>query len=151
MNIKKYTLSALSIGLAINLTGCASEAMQVASSLGSTGLNAVASNLTGKNTSIPNIATSAQTQKGYIDGLKTANSLATNPAALAVSSLSLANSKQNEEANKAAFSKVQAMMNNPQTSTDMQNRLVQVYNQQHGTAYKTYEELQDAVKSGEAQ
>jgi len=140
------TLTASSI---ILFNGCSSEAVQLASSLGANGVKALSSGLA-NSISKPKIATSAQAQKGYVEGTKIANSLASNPTALAVTSLSMAQSKRNEEANKAAFAKLQTVMNDPSSTQKIQAQLVIAYNQKHGTHYKTYEELQEAVRNGTA-
>ena len=143
----KTLLTALAAALIFG--GCSQQEVALAQSMANSGAAAAAS---GKgagvgNSMVANTLSSPAAMGGMAQSQVIGAQMLANPVTLGVTGLGMALSAQHEAENRRGFNQLMEMMeHSDKYNHNMEMTMVHAYNKQHGTHYKSAQELQYAVK-----
>ena len=125
-------------------TGCSQQEAQLANTLASTAVNAAGS----PHASVNNLKTLASPAgAGMVQSQVVGAQMLMNPGVLGAGAVGTALSEYNKAQNRKAFGDISNMyMNSDRVNSQMERMMLQAYNKQNGTHYKTMAQAQEATK-----
>ncbi len=139
----KNTIIGTVFAVGFTFTGCS----QTETALSNTLINSAASTTGVGSTFNPASSLASPASVGMAQSQVIGAQMLANPAVLGVGAVSGAISEQNQQQNKAAYSKLSALTDDSgSTNNAMEMMMVQQFNKQKGTHFKSMQELQDYAK-----
>lgn len=139
----------MSLSLAVVLfSGCSNQEVALANSLANSAVGASGVTSGGSGSFNPHSSLkSPDAVSGMAQSQVIGAQMMMNPGVIGAGAVGTAISEQNKAENRAGYKKVSALMDDPDTTNDhYSTMMVQAYNKQNGTHYRTMQELQDAAK-----